>query len=253
LKIDVWADHDIAVLRDAITGANEADKHYVGVNIGRDFQVPPERFADLRNAGQSDPCPKCGTPLALRHAIEVGHVFKLGTKYSSALDAKFLDAQEQQHTIIMACYGIGVNRIIAGLCETSHDADGIIWPLALAPYEVILTPINVREADVMQATNELYDALTQAGADVLLDDRDQRPGVKFKDADLIGIPLRIVIGGRTLKDAQLEIKWRWEPQAQMIPLADAAQTIVGLLAAERANPHRAAVPPAATTPAAAAK
>ncbi len=126
-------------MRNAITGANEADKHYVGVNLGRDYQIAENRFADLRNAGAGDPCPRCGTARwSCKQAIEVGHVFKLGTKYSEALEAKFLDAHEQQHTIIMGCYGIGVNRIIAALVETSHDENGIIWPMSLAPYEVIL-------------------------------------------------------------------------------------------------------------------
>jgi prolyl-tRNA synthetase len=233
LSIPIWADHDISLIRNAVTGANEADKHYVGVNQPRDFTILPHQYADLRNAGAGDPCPRCQTKLELKQAIEIGHVFKLGTKYSTALSAKFLDAHEQQHTIIMGCYGIGVNRIIASLIETSHDENGIIWPLSLAPYEVLLIPINVKEEEVTRVADKLYDELSAAGVDVLLDDRDQRPGVKFKDADLIGIPLRVVIGGRSLADGKLEIKWRAGGEAEMIPLDGAAATIAQKLAEQK--------------------
>jgi len=245
LQIAVWADDDVSRMRNAITGANEADKHYVGVNLERgDFQIADARFADLRNAGAGDPCPRCSTKLELNQAIEVGHVFKLGTKYSAALGAKYLDAHEQQHTLIMGCYGIGVNRIIASLVETSHDENGIIWPLSLAPYEVLLIPLNVKEPDVAATSDKLYAELQAAGVDVMLDDRDQRPGVKFKDADLIGIPLRVVIGGRSLADGQLEVKWRAGGEATTIPLAGAAAKIAELLA-ERKKTEAAARQPLA--------
>jgi prolyl-tRNA synthetase len=238
LKIPVWADHDIRVMANAVTGANQADTHYTGVNLGRDFQVG--NFADLRNVCDGDPCPRCGSVIRLQHAIEVGHVFKLGTKYSDALAARYLDAQEQQHPMIMGCYGIGVNRIIASLIEISHDENGIIWPMALAPYEVILAPLNVTDQEVMGTAERLYDELQAAGVEVLLDDRDYRAGVKFKDADLVGIPLRVVVGGRSLKNGQLEIKWRWKPEASSIPLEDAAEAIAQMVAAERAKPsHKA--------------
>jgi len=240
LKIAIWADYDVADMRNGITGANEVDKHFVGVNRDRDYQVPAHHVRDLRNATARDPCPKCGAPLEMRQAIEVGHVFKLGTKYSEALEAKFSDDHEQQHPTIMGCYGIGINRIIASLIETSHDKDGIIWPLSIAPFEVLLAPLNVNEAEVAEAANRLYDELLAAGLDVLMDDRDQRPGVKFKDADLIGIPLRVVVGGRSLKDSQLEIKWRWEPEAKMIPLSGAAAAIAKLVADQRRGGKRAA-------------
>lgn len=229
LKLPLWADRDVASMRNAIVGANEADKHLTGANLGRDFQVPAERFTDLRSAVDGDPCPRSGHALRLRKAIEVGHVFKLGTKYSESLDARFLDAHEQQHPMIMGCYGIGVNRIIAALIETSHDENGILWPLSLAPYHVLLTPLNVAQEEVLQAADQLYGELQAAGVEVLFDDRDLRPGVKFKDADLVGIPLRVVIGGRGLKDGQLEIKWRHEPAATMVPLAGAAATIAALI------------------------
>jgi prolyl-tRNA synthetase len=235
LKIPIWADYDVAGVAGAIVGANAADAHFTGASRGRDFEVT--QFADLRNAGDGDPCPRCNGQLALRHAIEVGHVFKLGTRYSDALSARFLDEKEQLHSAIMGCYGIGVNRIIAALIETNHDENGILWPMSLAPYEVLLTPLNVNQQEVMDVANQLYDELTHAGIEVLLDDRDQRPGVKFKDADLIGIPLRVVIGGRSLKVGQLEIKWRWKEAAEMIPLEGAAVALADMVQNERNLSH----------------
>ncbi len=234
LDIPRWADHDVAALRNAVVGGNEQDKHYVGANLTRDYTV--DHFADLRNADADDPCPKCAGKLALRHAIEVGHVFKLGTKYSDALEARFSDEKEQLRTIIMGCYGIGVNRIIAALIETQHDADGIIWPMALAPYEVLICPIKASDPEVMKVADQLHDELLAQGVDVLLDDRDQRPGVKFKDGDLVGIPLRVVIGDRGLKDGQLELKWRTKKEAEMLPLAGAVEKIAELVSqAKRVN------------------
>ncbi|HWB11624.1 MAG TPA: proline--tRNA ligase [Pirellulales bacterium] len=237
LPIPIWADYDVGTIASAIVGANTADAHFRGVVRGRDFDVG--QFADLRNAGDGDPCPRCDGRLALRHAIEVGHVFKLGTKYSEALSARFLDEKEQLHPAIMGCYGIGVNRIIAALIETNHDENGILWPMSLAPYELLLAPLNVNQPEVMEVANRLYDELTHAGVDVLLDDRDQRPGVKFKDADLIGIPLRVVIGGRSLKDGQLEIKWRWKEAAESIPLEGASVALADMVQAERNLSHAA--------------
>ncbi len=229
LSIPLWADDDVASMRNVITGANETDAHYTGVNLGRDFTVEDDHFADLRNAVNGDPAPGGQGTLALRQAIEVGHVFKLGTKYSEALGARFLDDNEQQHDIIMGCYGIGVNRIIAALIETRHDEQGIVWPLSLAPYQVLLAPLNVTQEDVMRVAHDLHDALEAAGVETLMDDRDQRPGVKFKDADLIGIPLRVVIGGRGLKDGQLEVKWRTDSEPTMIPLEGAAKKIAEMV------------------------
>ena len=165
-------------------------------------------------------------------------MFKLGTKYSEALAARFLDDHEQLRTIIMGCYGIGVNRIIAGLIETSHDATGIIWPAALAPYEVFLAPVNVADAQTKAAAEQLHADLTAAGIDVLFDDRDVRAGVKFKDADLIGIPLRVVIGERGLKQGKLEIKWRWDAQPEMIDADGAAARIAELVREERQSNAR---------------
>ena len=235
-KILLLADRDVQRMVNAVTGANRPDTHLTGVNPGRDFEV--DRFADLRNAVNGDPCPRCSSKLQIRHAIEAGHVFKLGTKYSEALGARFLDQHEQLHPIIMGCYGIGVNRIIASLIETSHDENGILWPVALAPYEVLLVPLNVTDEATMQVAGQMHDELSAAGIEVLMDDRDVRAGVKFKDGDLIGFPLRVVIGPRSMKEGKLEIRWRWDPQSQMIDMAGAAETVAQLIREERLHGER---------------
>jgi prolyl-tRNA synthetase len=236
VKIPIHADREIQRIVNGVTGANQADAHLVGVNLHRDFEV--DAFADLRNALDGDPCPRCSNRLAMRHAIEVGHVFKLGTKYSEAFGARFLDPGGQLHPIIMGCYGIGINRILAALIETSHDAAGIIWPVSLAPYEVLLAPLLATDEATRAATDRLYAALAAAGIEVLVDDRDVRAGVKFKDADLVGIPLRVVLGERGLKEAKVEVKWRWEPKAEMIDLDTAAETIAQWIRAEREDNRR---------------
>ena len=202
-KVAILADRDVETMANVVVGANEADAHFTGANLNRDFQV--DEFADLRKAVDGDPCPRCSSNLAMQHAIEIGHVFKLGTKYSESLNARFLDAAEQLKPIIMGCYGIGINRILAALIETNYDENGIVWPMALAPYEVLLAPVKVPDEPSMNAAKKLHDELTAAGIDVLLDDRDCRAGVKFKDADLLGIPLRVVIGERGLKAGKFEL------------------------------------------------
>lgn len=237
-SVAVWADRDLAAMRNCVTGANKADMHLTGVNLGRDFTIDDSHFADLRNADEGDSCPRCCGTLSLRHAIEVGHVFKLGTKYTDALGAKFLDNDEKLHPIIMGCYGIGINRIIAGLVETSHDDAGIIWPVSLAPYEVLIDPMQVKDEPTMEASVKLHDALQAAGVDVLLDNRDVRAGVKFNDADLIGIPLRVVIGPRGLKEGKVEVKWRWEKEPEMLDLSDAAAIITDWIKEERTTCKR---------------
>lgn len=229
----VFADHDIPHIENAVTGANAADAHYTGVNLGRDFQL--DATYDLRNAAAGDPCPRCDGTLELVHGIEVGHVFKLGTKYSESLEALYVDEREQRHPMIMGCYGIGVNRIIAALAETSHDENGLIWPLAVAPYEVLLIPLNVTDAQVRETAERYYAELKAAGADVLLDDRDARPGFKFKDADLIGIPLRVVIGGKGLQEGVVEIKWRTDAAARKVPVSEGVHTALRLLDERRTS------------------
>ncbi len=235
-KIPIHADHAVLEVVNAVTGANKDEKHLVNVSPYRDFR--PTSIDDLRNATDGDPCPRCCHKLKIRQAIEVGHVFKLGTKYSDSLNARFLDADETQKTIIMGCYGIGVNRIIAGLIETSYDESGIIWPVNLAPYEVVICPMKVADEKMMELAKTLHDDLEKRGIDCIVDDRDQRAGVKFKDADLIGFPLRIVLGEKGLAEGKIETKWRWEKDASMLDVAGAVETIAAMLDDERKNAKR---------------
>lgn len=235
-KVTIIADYDIRGMVNAVVGANEADKHLVNANLHRDFD--PEIFADLRNAEEGDHCPRCGDKLAIRNAIEVGHVFKLGTKYTEALNARFLDLDETLKPIIMGCYGIGVNRIVAGAIETSYDEDGIIWPIALAPYEVNICPVKVTDPASADLAEKLHRELTARGIEVILDDRDQRAGVKFKDSDLIGFPLRVTIGTKGLEEGMVEIKWRWEKESYKISITTAVHTIASLIEEERQTGNR---------------
>lgn len=228
IQCDIIADHDIAGIGSAITGANEKDAHLTGVIPGTHFELTTTH--DLRNAAAGDPCPKCDATLEIVHGIEVGHVFKLGTKYSESLDANYLDSEEKKHPIIMGCYGIGVTRVVASIVETCHDDGGIIWPTSVAPYTVELIPLNVKDADVMAAATKIYDELTTAGVDVLMDDREQRPGFKFKDADLIGLPVRVVVGGKGLKEGNTEVKLRTESEPKKIPLGETVKFVQKLIA-----------------------
>jgi prolyl-tRNA synthetase len=239
IKCSVIADHDVPLIANAVTGANEADAHFTNVNFGRDYQLATT--FDLRNAVHGDPCPRSDGTLELVHGIEVGHVFKLGSKYSVSLGAEFVDEKEQRHPMIMGCYGIGVNRIIASLAETSFDENGLIWPLAVAPYSVEIIPLNVTDSEVMQVAERCYSELEAAGVDCLFDDRDQRPGFKFKDADLIGIPLRLVIGGKGLKEGHVEVKWRTAANPDKVPV-DQAVAIVQRMLGERRQAEAARVP-----------
>ena len=238
IQCDIIADHDVPNIVNAVTGANKADAHFVNVCHGRDWTLPQEgdtwKTFDLRNAAADDPCPKCAAKLGLVHGIEVGHVFKLGTKYSVALDAGYLDEKETRHPIIMGCYGIGVNRIIAGLAETCHDDNGLIWPMSIAPYEVVICPLNVNEPAVLAEAERYYTELQAAGVDVLLDDRDVRAGVKFKDADLIGFPIRIVLGGKGVAAGEVEVKQRTKPDPDKYPLAAGVQIVAELVKAAKA-------------------
>lgn len=216
LGIQIIADQAVSVLRNCVTGANKADTHLVNVNPGRDFKI--NRVDNLRYIVEGDACPRCGKELVISHGIEVGHVFKLGTKYSKALDAKFLDSGGVLRPMLMGCYGIGVNRIIAALIERSHDKDGIVWPLELAPYQVLVVPLNVKDNQCLDAALRIHDELEGAGVETLLDDRDQRPGAKFKDADLIGIPYRIVVGKRYQDAGQVELQSRRGGEALFVTL-----------------------------------
>ena len=205
-NVRIVADNSVKGMVNFITGANKKDAHLINVNIDRDFET--KEFADLRKITKLDKCPACGKAIEVKKAIEVGHTFKLGTKYSEVLGAKFLDADGKTHTSIMGCYGIGVNRIIASLIETSNDKDGIIWPLSIAPYRVMIVALNTANKKVKEVADEVYARLVKAGHDVLYDDRDISAGIKFKDADLIGIPIQIIIGEKNAKKDIVEIKTR---------------------------------------------
>jgi prolyl-tRNA synthetase len=202
----IIADHAVMQIADGVTGANRRDAHLVGVTPGRDFN--PHRVDDIRKAVDGDPCAKCGKPMRLSHGIEVGHVFQLGAKYSKMLKALFLDDTGKQVPYVMGCYGIGVNRIAAALIESSSDEAGIIWSPNIAPYEVAVLPLDISEQKIVAAAEEAYSALLEAGVDAILDDRSERPGVKFNDADLIGFPLRVVVGKGYLKAGKLELQVR---------------------------------------------
>jgi len=204
--VTLIADRSVQGMANAVTGANADDAHLVGVNLNRDFKV--DIFADIRLARAGDPCPKCGRPMVGSRGIEVGQVFKLGTKYSDAMGATFADEDGVSKPIIMGCYGIGITRTVAAVIEQGHDDRGIIWPASVAPYSAIITPVNVTASDQMEVSEMIYGEMNEAGLSVILDDRDERAGVKFKDADLIGMPLRLTVGDKALKEGKVEIKLR---------------------------------------------
>jgi prolyl-tRNA synthetase len=218
------ADLAIQGLKNFICGANEEGYHLKNVNLGRDCTVT--EFADLRNVTHGDPCPRCteGT-LELWRGIEVGHVFKLGTKYSTSLRATYLDAEGKEQTLFMGCYGIGIGRTVAACIEQNHDDNGIIFPLPIAPFHCIISAVNPKEEIVRTTAEQLYAELIAAGIETLLDDRDERPGVKFKDADLIGIPLRLVVGSKNLADGKVELKQRRSGEVQLLPIDEAVAAI----------------------------
>ena len=206
IPIRVVADQEVAAMRNFVVGANEKNFHLKNVNLGRDFEV--EAVADLRQITTEDPCPECGGRLELTEGIEVGHVFKLGTSYSESMQALFQDSEGQEKPFVMGCYGIGVSRVVAAAIEQNHDDNGIIFPVPLAPYQVIVLNLGGKEEAITEAAEKLYRELQGAGIDVLLDDRDERPGSKFKDADLLGIPFRVTVGKSLTKDGTIEIRRR---------------------------------------------
>ncbi|HET8564621.1 MAG TPA: proline--tRNA ligase [Candidatus Binatia bacterium] len=229
LKLRIIADRSIQGIRGAVTGANVLDAHYVDVDQERDFT--PAAFADLRMAVAGDPCPRCEKgSLEIYRGIEVGQVFYLGKKYSEALGATYLDAEGRERPIEMGCYGIGISRLMAAAIEQNHDPSGIIWPFFIAPFHVLLLPINYKEKAIQEVTDRLYQELQQHGIDVLLDDRDERPGVKFKDADLIGIPLRVTVGAKGLEKGCVEVRWRRDGRSEEFPIPEATEKIQSIVA-----------------------
>jgi prolyl-tRNA synthetase len=230
IKCRILADYSLMNMSNFVMGANREDHHVKNVNFERDFQVTD--FVDLRVVKQDDLCPRCLKAIQFARGIEVGHVFKLGTKYSKAMNARYLDKNGQEQIIVMGCYGIGIGRTVAACIEQNYDEKGIIWPMALAPYQVIITPVNSKEESLAKASERFYQELRDRGVEVLLDDRDERAGVKFMDADLIGIPIRITIGPKKLAEGKMEIKFRRSGEVKVLGLSEGADFILDAIKKE---------------------
>lgn len=227
LDIAVVADQEVMRMVDAVAGANEKGFHCTGVNPGRDFQ--PDVVGDLRQIAADDRCPVCGGSLRLKEGIEVGHIFKLGTNYSEAMAATFQDSDGQEKPFIMGCYGIGVSRVVAAAIEQNHDAKGIIFPVPLAPFQVIVLNLGPKDETFCRVAEGLYNDLRAQGLDVLYDDRDERPGSKFNDADLLGIPFRLTVGKTYEKEGKVELRSRRTGETELLPLDGAVAHIAGLV------------------------
>jgi prolyl-tRNA synthetase len=225
------ADYSVGVMTNMVTGANELDAHFRNVNIDRDFK--PDQVTDIAVAEEGDPCPRCEKPLSSYRGIEVGQIFKLGAKYSESMGATYSDASGEHHPFVMGCYGIGVTRTVAAAIEQHHDEDGISWPMSLAPYEVHVLPVNVSNDEAMTLSDTLHKELETRGVDVLLDDREERAGTKFKDADLIGIPFRINVGERGLKKGVVELRNRESKEMTEVSVDDVVDTVFAEVAEAR--------------------
>lgn len=227
-EFDIVVDPTVMEMQDACCGGNEKDKHYIHVNPARDFT--DVRVETIRQIDEGDVCPKCGGHIVRCRGIEVGQVFKLGTKYSEALHATYLDNQGKSHPFVMGCYGIGVTRTVAASIEQNHDKDGIIWPASIAPYEVVIVPANNKSEEVMAAAQKLYDSMEDSRDEVVLDDRNERAGIKFKDADLIGYPVRVTIGKKWQQSGNVEIKLRRSGEVIEVPLEQCKEKVAEILA-----------------------
>lgn len=227
-KVEIIADDEIKLLRNAVTGANEADAHLVGVNVGRDFEVG--RYAELRQAAAGDTCPQCEDgKLEARRAIEMAHIFKLGTKYSEDLGALYTSEEGERKPMVMGCYGIGVSRALAAIVEEHHDEKGIIWPQEVAPFDIVILLLDPDNTELAEIAENLTSQLEEAGYQAMLDDRDERPGVKFNDADLIGYPLNVVIGRRTEDSGEVEVRSR-DGEEQVVAVSEALSAVQKLAA-----------------------
>jgi len=233
LSVPILADLDIQEMVNFVTGANEKDAHLIDVNTERDFQV--SRFVDIRRFAPGDRCPLCGEETSTDKGIEVGHTFKLGTKYSKMMGATFLDDQGKEKEIVMGCYGIGVGRTVAAAIEQSYDQNGIIFPMPVAPFQVLILPININNALLRETAEHLYQTFSENGVEVLFDDREETPGVKFKDADLIGIPLRITLGEKNLKKGLVEIKKRKTGEVSLVKKEEVLSKIKEMIDHEMGN------------------
>lgn len=221
-SIQIIADHSVEGMKGAIAGANATDTHYQGVDLKRDCKV--KAYADLASAVEEDHCALCNGKLTLKRGIEVGHVFNLGTKYSESLGAVFLDEKGKEQPAVMGCYGIGVSRTVAAIIEQNHDENGIVWPFAVAPYQVVVTVVKAGDPAMKEAGDKIYSELTGAGYDVILDDRKERPGVKFKDADLIGFPVRVTVG-KHIAEGKVEFKRRSEPEPSLVSVKEILKSL----------------------------
>jgi len=227
----IVADLALHERRNMTTGANEDDHHVRGVDVARDIAVA--LWLDLREVKAGEPCPMCDAPLVVEKTIEIGHIFKLGTKYSEVFDANILDENGKSQTIVMGSYGIGIERTMAAVVERRNDSSGIQWPLSIAPFEVVITVVKPKDVETSEAGNALYDALVAEGVEVLLDDRDERPGVKFKDADLIGVPFRITVGPKGIAQGEVDFIRRSNGETQTMELVKAARRIAETIFEER--------------------
>ena len=221
--VRVVADDLVPRERNLVAGANKPDAHLLNVNYGRDWEA--DVVADIALAKEGYLCANCGTPMDLRRGIEMGQVFKLGTRYSEMMGAYFLDREGKQQPAVMGSYGIGTERLLAAVIEANHDEAGIVWPRSLAPYDVHIVAIQPEKPDVREAAERLYEELSAAGIAALFDDRDETPGVKFNDADLLGMPLRVTVSPRNLEKGSLEVKGRTEGEARLAPLGEAVEAV----------------------------
>lgn len=226
-SVEVIFDRSVAESSNLVVGANEVDFHYLGFNFERDTQAIRSKIQiqDLAMAREGDPCPNCSEPLAMNRGIEIGNIFQLGTKYSESMGCCFLDQDGKSRPAIMGCYGIGVGRSMAAVIEQSHDKNGPIWPSAIAPYQVHLCALNMKEAAVQEASEKIYAELLQQGVDVLFDDRNEKAGVCFSDADLIGIPVRMIVSPKTIARNEVELKGRAGDWTEMCPLAEVGERV----------------------------
>jgi prolyl-tRNA synthetase len=222
IKTDiVLIDEEIVNMNNIITGANDTGYHYANANYGRDFEG---QVGDFRNVVEGDKCPKCGEPITIARGVEVGHIFKLGTKYSEAMGANFIDQDGKEKPLVMGCYGIGINRTMAAVIEQHNDENGIVWPLALAPYHVVIIPVNAKNEEQMDIAEKMYNKLKNMGVEVLLDDRKERVGVKFKDSELIGIPMRITVGKR-ISEGEVEFRLRNAEENEIIRIDEVVERV----------------------------
>lgn len=227
-NLKILADHAIREMSSAVVGGNESDTHIVGVDPENDFHV--DHYGDFRSAADGDGCPRCEGTLGLSKGIEVGHIFKLGVKYSDAMNARFLDSEGVERSMIMGCYGIGVSRTIAAAIEQNHDEEGVIFPPPIAPFQVIVTPVGAKASGVNEVAEDLHRGLWNVGIDTLLDDRDERPGVKFKDADLMGIPVRVIVGKKAVAEGRVELRNRRTTDIELVGLTEAVEAVRKALA-----------------------